>query len=287
MTTGKKLLGIAVFTLLASTVTLNAEDTNKEKEKTAQAIVKLTEAGNKDRAETGITANDLIKKAYAYIGNLEQYSFEATIVNEDDLNGDMMIYLRHHYKVSVVGPDKIRMDVRGDVENSNFYFNNGTVSILDEDKKSYAQVKTSIDIDDALDDLREIYGFLVPLTQFLYSDKDEDINASIKGYYLGTVSIDETPCYYIAFPEKEWDVQFWIEKGDKPLIRKVAYVDKMKKGQPRSMITLSWDLDSAIDKKIFDFKAPEGAQKAKVLTLEEAKKVKVKIETDTQAKDRK
>ena len=61
----------------------------------------------------------------------------------------------------------------------------------------------------------------------------------------------------------------------------------MKKGQPRSMITLNWDLDSAIDKKIFDFKAPEGAQKAKVLTLEEAKKVKVKIETDTQAKDRK
>ncbi len=285
MTIGKKLLGIAGFMLLAISVTLNAENISKEKEKTAKAIVKLTEAGNKDRAETGITANDLIKKAYAYIGNLEKYSFEATIVNEDDLNGDMMIYLRHHYKVSVVGPDKVRMDVRGDVENANFYFNNGTVSILDEDERSYAQVKVSTDIDDALDDLREIYGFLVPLTQFLYSDKDEDINASIKGYYLGTVSVDETPCYYIAFPEKEWDVQFWIEKGDKPLIRKVAYVDKIKKGQPRSMITLSWDLDSVIDEKIFDFKVPEGAQKAKVLTLEEAEKVKIK--TDTQVKDKK
>ena len=287
MTIGKKLLSITGLVLLVSTMTLHATE-DKKKEKTAETIAKIKEAGDKDKAETGMTANSLIKKAFAYIGNLEKYSFEATIVNEDDLGGEMLIYLRHHYKVSVVGPDKIRMDVKGDTENANIYFNNGTVSIIDGDKKSYAQVKVSSDIDDAIDDLRDTYGFPIPLTQFLYSDMDDDINASTKGYYLGTVFIDDnTPCYYIAFPEEEWDVQFWIEKGDKPLIRKVSYLDKMKKGQPRSMIRLNWDLTSTIDEKIFDFKVPEGVQQAKVLTLEEAKKVKIKTGTDTQAKDKK
>jgi hypothetical protein len=291
MTLGKKLLSVAGLLFLAGSMTLYATEDTKKQEKTAETVAKLKKAGDKDKAETGISANDLIKKAYAYIGNLEKYSFEATIVNEDDLGGaDMLIYLRHHYKVSVLGPDKLRMDVRGDTENANMYFNNGNVSILDADKKSYAQVKVSTDIDDALDDLMDTYGVPVPLTQFIYSDMDEDINASTKGYYLGTVYIDDnTPCYYIAFPGKEWDVQFWIEKGDKPLIRKVSYVDKKKKGQPRSMITLHWNLISAIDEKIFDFKAPEGAIKAKVLTLEEAKKLKKKLatQTDAQAKDEK
>ena len=293
MTIYKKLLGMTGAVLLVGTLTLNAEEvkTEKEKEKIAETIAKIKVAGEKDKAETGMTANDLIKKAYAYIGNLEKYSFEATIVNEDDLGGaEMMIYLRHHYKVSVLGHDKLRMDVKGDTENATMYFNNGTVTILDADKKSYAQVKVSEDLDDALDDVIDTYGVPIPLTQFIYSDMDEDINASTKGYYLGTVSVDDnTPCYYIAFPGKEWDVQFWIEKGDKPLVRKVSYVDKKKKGQPRSMVTLHWDLDSAINEKIFEFKAPDGAEKAKVLTLEKAEKLKKKVatKTDTDAKDKK
>jgi len=203
----KKLLGITGLVLLASTMTLSASEESKEKEKTAKTVAALTEAGEKDQAETGISANELIKKAYATIGELKKYSFEATIVNEDDLDGDMMIYLKHDYKVSVVRPDKIRMTVRGDVENRDTYFNNGNVSIIDADNENYGEVKVSADIDDALDDLTDKYGIPIPLTQLLYSDMAEDINASDKGYYLGTVLVDETPCYYIAFPGKEWDVQ--------------------------------------------------------------------------------
>lgn len=290
MTIGKKLLGVAGCVLLAGTVTLYAADDTKKQEKTAKTIAKLKEAGNKDKAETGITASNLLKKAYTYIGNAKKYSFEATIFNEDNLGGEMLIYLRHHYKVSVVGPDKVRMDVKGDAENARMYLKEGTVSIMDNDEKSYAQVKVSSDINDAIDDLKDTYGFPIPLTQFIYSDMADDINTSTEGYYLGTVFLeDKTPCYYIAFPEKEWDVHFWIEKGDKPLIRKVSYLDKMRKGQPRSFIKLDWDLTSSIDEKIFDFKAPEGVQQAKVLTLEEAEKVKFKadMKTAAQAKDKK
>ena len=285
MSMAKKLLGMVGTVFLVSTLTVNANEDTKKKEKTEKTVNNFREAGNKDKAESGMTANELLKKAYITIGDLEKYSFEATIVNEDDLGGDMMIYIRHHYKVSLMGPDKIRMDVRGDTENRNVYFKKGTVSILNDDNKSYGQVNVSPDINEAIDDLRDIYGFSIPLTQFLYSDMDEEVNASVKGYYLGTVSIDETPCYYVAFPGKKWDVQYWIEKGDKPLIKKISYVDKLKKGQPRSMITVHWDLDSPIDEKIFDFKVPEGAQKAEVLTLEESEKLKQRNKAE--AKDKK
>ena len=262
--------------LLSSMITLNASEESKSKEKTAQAVASLTEAGNKNKAEAGITANALLKNAYATINGLKKYSFEAKIVNEDDLDGEMMLYLTHHYTVSVERPDKIRMDVRGYVDNRKSYMNNGTVTIINADKSTYGQVKVSANINEALDDLSNKYGFAIPLTQFLYSDMAKDTNVPKEGFFLGEVFVDSKPCYYLAFPGKEWDIQVWIEKGETPLIRKIAYVDKMAKGQPRSMISINWDLDPKLSEEIFTFKAPEEAYKAKVLTVEESKNAKMK-----------
>ena len=152
----KNLFALMGSLLLASTIALNASSEDSDKKKTAKAITTLTQAGTKDRAEAGISANALIKKAYANIGALKKYSFEATIFNEDDLDGDMMIYLQHNYKVSVVRPDKFRVEVKGDVENRTTYFKDGVVSIIDADNNNYGEVKVSTNIDDALDDLTEI-----------------------------------------------------------------------------------------------------------------------------------
>lgn len=74
-----------------------------------------------------------------------------------------------------------------------------------------------------------------------------------------------------------------LEKGDRPLIRSAAFVDKTTKGQPRSMIKVSWNLDEIKDQSIFEFTAPKDAKKIEV------KKIEVKkIETaKTVEKDQK
>jgi len=282
----KQFIGMTVTALLLSTVTIFANENSKDEKKTAKLVESVKKAGQEDQAESGISANDLVKKAYRTIGDLDKYSFEATIINDDDLGKEgMMVDIVHQYKVSLMAPDKIRMDVRGDSENKNIYFDKGIVTIVNDDNKSYGQVTVSPNINDAIDDIREKYGFSIPLTQFLYSDMDEEINASIKGYYLGTVLVDNTPCYHLAFPGEKWDVQYWIEKGKTPLIRKVAFVDKMTKGAPRSIITVKWNIDAPIDEKIFQANIPKGAEKAEVLTIEEAEKLKKKSEAN--AKDKK
>ncbi len=281
MTIHKKFLNVAGAILLAGTMALNATEDKKEQEKHAETAAAVAEAGKKAQAESAVLPIELVKKAYAYIGNLKQYSFEAKIVNEDDLDGEMMIYLTHHYKVSVIRPDKVRMDVRGDVENRNTYFDNGKVSIIDIDDETYGEVQVSADIDEALDDLTEKYGIAIPLTQLLYSDTDENMDDLKDGDYFGTVLVDGAPCYYVGFPGRDWDIQVWVEKGDKPLIRRAAFVDKRKKGQPRSMISVKWNLDGAIDENMFVFKAPKDAIKAKVFTLEEAKNLKIKYDADS------
>lgn len=257
----KKLLGITGAVLLSTSMTLSAaEDTTAA----------VTEAGKKTQAEAGVSPLELVKKSYAYLGALKHYSFKATIVNEDEYADHMMLFLTHNYSASVQRPDKVRMQVRGDVDNRDTVMNNGKVSIYDIADNEYAEVPFDGDIDDALDTLTEDYGFAVPLTQLLYSDVAEDLDFD-KGFYFGTVTVDGKHCYYVGFPGKEWDIQLWIEKGDTPLIRRAAFVDKTMKDQPRSMIKVAWNLDAIKDQSIFTFTAPKDAKKvvAKKIVVEQ------------------
>ena len=269
----KKLLGVTGAVLLSTSMSLCAAE---------DVTAAVTQSGQKTESEAGISPIELVKKSYAYLGSLKHYSFKATIVNEDDYADHMMLYLTHNYSVAVQRPDKVRMQVRGDVDNRDTIMNNGTVSIYEIEANKYAQIAIDGDIDDALDTLSEDYNFAVPLTQLLYSDTAEDLDFK-KGFYFGTVTVDGKPCYYVGFPGEEWDIQLWIEKGDRPLIRSAAFVDKTTKGQPRSMIKVSWNLDEIKDQSIFEFTAPKDAKKIEV------KKIEVKkIETaKTVEKDQK
>jgi len=253
----KKLLGITGAVLLSTSMTLSAAE---------DVTAAVAESGKKTQAQAGISAKELVKKSYKYLGSLKHYAYKATIVNEDEYADHMMLYITHNYSVAVQRPDKVRIQVRGDVENRNTIMNNGKVSIYDLETNKYAEIPVEDDIDDALDTLIDDYGLSIPLTQLLYSDTAVSLEDDLEGdgYYFGTVNVDGKPCYYVGFPGKEWDIQLWIEKGDRPLIRRAAFVDKMMKGQPRSMIKVSWNIDEIPDQNVFTFTVPKGAMKVEV-----------------------
>lgn len=256
----KKLLGITGAVLLSSTMSLCA---------TEDVTDAVTKSGQETQSQAGVSAKELVLNSYKYLGSLKHYSFKATIVNEDEYADHMMLLLTHNYEVALQRPDKIRMQVRGDVDNRNTTMNNGKVHAIDVETNKYLVVQVDDDLDDALDTLIDDYGFSIPLTQLLYSDTYEDLQEELgEGFYFGTVLVDEKPCYYIGFPGKEWDIQLWIEKGDRPLIRRAAFVDKMTKDQPRSMIKVSWNLNEIKDQSVFDFIVPKGAKKIEVTKVE-------------------
>lgn len=266
----KKLLGITGAVLLSMSMNLSASEDITDA---------VTESGKKTQSQAKLSAKELVKKSYNYLGSLKSYAYNATIVNEDEYADHMMLYITHNYDVTVQRPDKVRIEVRGDVENRNTVMNNGKVSIYELEDNIYSEIPVEDDIDDALDTLIDDYNLSIPLTQLLYSDTAVDIEDDLEsdGYYFGTVDVEGTPCYYIGFPGKEWDIQLWIEKGDKPLIRRAAFVDKMMKNQPRSMITVSWELEEITDKSLFTFTPPKDAKKVEI------KKVEIKkIETKDQ-----
>ena len=173
----KKLLGITGAVLLATSMTLGAAEV-------------ITDHGQKAQAQAGVSPKELVKKSYAYLGTLNNYAFRATIVNEDDFRGEMMLYIQSHYNVTVQRPDKVRVEERGDVENVNGILNNGKVVRYDLDSNTYSETTVEKNIDDALDTLIFDYNQSIPLAQLLYSDTAEGIEEDLEsdGYFFGIVN---------------------------------------------------------------------------------------------------
>lgn len=263
----KRLLGITGAVLLTTSMNLCAAEDITDA---------VTKSGKKTEAQAGISAKELVKKSYNYLASLNNYAFKATIVNEDDYAGKMLMYIKHDYDVAVQRPNKVRMQVRGYVENRNTVMNNGKVTVHDLEANTYAQIPVENNIDDALDTLMDDYNLSIPLTQLLYSDSALELEEELEtdGYYFGTVLVDTLPCYYIGFAEEEWDVQLWIEKGNRPVIRRVAFRDKTMKGHPRSMIKVAWNVDNMEDESLFNLTVPKGVKKIEMKKIATDKTVK-------------
>ena len=213
-------------------------------------------------AATSTEATSIIEKAFAYVGSLNQYAFEAVVQN-DDITDDKMVKYRHDVHVKVKRPDKFRIETKGDVKNRSIYFNDGLFTMLDHDFNYYGQIKTPKTIDKALDYIFDKYGIEAPLAQLIYSDMHKRTKMKLSKYF-GKVDLYGTECDYVAFADSKKEVHIWITRGEKPLIRNFVIIDKTGKEPLRSDASVSWDLQKKLPDSDFVFKAPNNAMKISV-----------------------
>jgi hypothetical protein len=79
------------------------------------------------------------------------------------------------------------------------------------------------------------------------------------------------------------DWQIWIEKGERPLPRKMLVTSLSQVSQPQHSEVMTWDLSPKIDPAMFTFVPPEGANR---IAIAEKKAVRQSKAT-TGAKDAK
>ncbi len=195
----------------------------------------------------------IVMDAYRYLGNLKQFSIDAITTNDDYFQGEMVATFTHKIHIDLQRPGKLYIKVSGDLKNRSFYLNEGQFTIYDEELDFYGKLEVPQKIDAALDDLFEEYDIKTALANILYSDLDKRISPKEKGYYFGISEVDGTQCHHIGFANEVQELQFWIEKGVRPLIRKFIVIDKTAKYLPRSGTLLRWDLHPKFNKEIFEF----------------------------------
>ena len=207
-------------------------------------------------------AKTITQNMFNYVGSLDRYAFDAVVINDDIQDGKSVKHT-HNVSVKVDRPDRFRIDVKGDIKDRSSYLNNGIYTMIDHGFNYYGQLKTAKNIDATLDQLFEQCGIQAPLAQLIYSDMRKRSKMR-KSKYFGKVMLEGVECDYVAFANKNRIVHIWIERGDKPLVKRFIIIDKTAEGNPKSETAIKWNLNAKISDSDFIFVAPKGASKISV-----------------------
>ncbi|BAF72932.1 DUF2092 domain-containing protein [Sulfurovum sp. NBC37-1] len=202
----------------------------------------------------------IIMNAYRYLGKLQHFSIDAVTTNDDEFQGKMLVTYTHWVHIDLQRPGRLHISVDGDLKERSFYLDHGRFAIYDKVLGYYGTLNLPQNIDAALDDLFEQYDIKTALANVLYSDLYRRIPPKQEGYYFGLSDVDDIVCHHIGFANDVQEIQFWVEKGKRPLIRKFIVTDKTEKLLPRSGTILHWNLTPKFGEKTFTFIPPENAR---------------------------
>ena len=195
----------------------------------------------------------LLLNAYRYVGSLRAFSIDAITTNDDYFQGEMVATFTHWTHIDLLRPGRLYVQVHGDLKHRSFYLDYGHFTVYDETLDYYGKLELPKTIDAALDTLFETYDIKTALANILYTDLAKRIPPKEKGYYFGISDVEGVACHHIGFKNEVQEIQFWIEKGKRPLIRKFIVIDKTEKYLPRSGTLLHWSLKPKFSTGVFDF----------------------------------
>jgi hypothetical protein len=251
-------LGAGLAIALAATQPLLAAEAAKAKPATAaKAAPKAAapKAAPTDADDIDPAAMTALKRMSAYLGTLTTFEIKTDtsmqLVMEDGqkLNVDG----KTHYVVR--RPDGFVIDVVTDRKARQFIYDGKSLVVNAPKLGYYAKVAAPPTIRETLDAAYEKYGISLPLEDlFRWSDPTlQRANLVQAAMVVGMATVDGVECDQYAFREGDVDWQIWIQRGDKPLPRKVVITDRLDESHPEYTAKLDWDTSPSLPSNAFAF----------------------------------
>jgi hypothetical protein len=194
----------------------------------------------------------------------EQQSFTVGTNTETDyvLDDGQKVRLSSRGDLRVRRPDHLRAHVVSDRKERQFYYDGKTFTIFSPRIGHYASVPAPPTIVELADQLEARYGLMLPMVDlFRWGTDDSAVKQITQASYVGTTKLDGVVTDHWAFRQPGLDWQIWIERGDKPVPRKLVLTTTDDPARPEHAIEMTWNLGSRHEDSVFAFEPPKGAQK--------------------------
>jgi hypothetical protein len=215
-------------------------------------------------------ADKLLKAMSKTLSSAKAFTFTAAINFDQLLVSGQQIQYGGAAALTVERPDKVFAEFTGDLDGKKVWYSGKDVTVLDVDKKFYGKLAVPANIDDAMDNLMDDYGFTLPLSDVVVSDPYKAFVTNVAaGVVIGDSTINGESCKHLAFVEKYIDWQIWISNGAQALPCKLVITYKTLPGGPQySAVFSDWAINPAIDASVFAPVLPEGAEQISFLKIE-------------------
>ena len=255
------LLFLTLFMFSFSSLVFGAEDkTTKEKAPVVPA------------KKIDPEASRILKLACDYLKSADKFSVHAEIDFDEVLPSGRKIEYSRGGDVIVDRPGRFYANVYDENEHRRVFNNGKKLVIHDTNNHTYASMDVPAKIDDAIDHAREHFAVSAPLADILVADPYKNIIDRVdSGIYVGLNYSENELMHHLLFSNDAVDVQFWIEDGMFPLIRKMVITYKSLFAAPQYRAFLSeWDFNPATPDILFTFQPPEGVTELEFLPVKES-----------------
>jgi hypothetical protein len=203
---------------------------------------------------------DLLTRMSAFLKTPREFSIHAETTRDELVQNNYKVKKTSVVDMTVRQPDRLHASAVGDDESRDFFYDGTTLTLYDPAHKYYATMESAPTVAATIDVAKAKYDLDVPLADLLYAAAGGDLGKkALKAGDIGPSRVGGVDCEHLAFRSEVFDWQILIEKGDKPLPRKVVITTRKEPGAPEYTATLTWDLSPKIDEAMFAFRAPDGA----------------------------
>jgi hypothetical protein len=198
-----------------------------------------------------------------YLKTLKAFSIHADTTTDEVLLSGPKVQFGGTIDLTFRDPDGLHIVFRrDDLDESRYFYNGKLLTVWVPAKKVYAGIVTPATFGSTVEFVREKYDLNFPLGDALLMAARGELLKDVKaGVVIGTGRVAGVDCDHLGFHQDGVDWQIWIEKGERPLPRKMLVTTLTEASQPQHSEVLTWDLSPKIDPAVFTFVPPEGANR--------------------------
>src|SRR5262249_31235873 len=149
-------------------------------------------------------ALDTLKRMGDLLKSARSFTFTYRTVHEQVAQTGQIVDFFHVVKVALTRPNKLRLDVTGDVRNTILRYDGKVVTLFDPTQNFFAQTEAPATTDETIMMLMERFQTSFPVAGVLVSDPYERMRDGLKtAVDLGVVKVDGVDCRHLLFGEDD------------------------------------------------------------------------------------
>ncbi len=202
----------------------------------------------------------IVRRMGEFLRTVQAFRLQVESSTDEVLLAGPKIQYNRSADIVIRRPDRMRVNVLGDDADRQYFYDGKSLTLFGRRLNYYATVPAPGTLDSLFDVLVHRYDLVLPVVDVLYASAHDVLLKDVSaGMLLGTGIVAGTECDHLAFHQKGLDWQLWVERGDRPVPRKLVLTTLDEPSQPQHAAVLTWNLSPTIDETIFAFTPPADA----------------------------